>query len=69
MFNNDKHRYMFNASVVYDIADWLNVAARVRIDNTYTTRLTRFHASSSPLRTGDNATKPMGSYNRNEGEV
>lgn len=30
--NNSKRRYMFNASLKYDIADWLNVTGRVRLD-------------------------------------
>lgn len=30
---NNRQRYMFNASLKYDILDWLNVTGRVRIDN------------------------------------
>lgn len=31
--NNDKHRYMLNLTAAYDILDWLNIAARVKVDN------------------------------------
>ncbi len=31
---NDKDRYMLNASLNYEILDWLNVSGRVRMDNT-----------------------------------
>lgn len=33
---NKKDRYMLNASLKYDILDWLNVVGRVRIDNANT---------------------------------
>ena len=31
---NEKKRYMLNAGLTYDILDWLNVSARIRVDNT-----------------------------------
>ena len=31
--NNDKHRYMLCLTAAYDILPWLNVAARVKVDN------------------------------------
>lgn len=30
---NDKNRYMLNANLSYDILPWLNIAGRIRIDN------------------------------------
>ncbi len=30
---NNKKRYMFNASLSYDVLDWLNLGGRVRVDN------------------------------------
>lgn len=30
---NNKKRYMFNASLSYDVLDWLNLSGRVRVDN------------------------------------
>lgn len=53
MFTNEKHRYMFSFRAQYDILSWLNIAARARIDNTYSTIKTRFHATTYPLFTGD----------------
>lgn len=67
MFTNHKHRYMFNASLVYDITDWLNVSGRVRIDNTYSDRRTRFYATTRPLLTGEESLEnAKGSYGHTE---
>lgn len=33
---NKKDRYMLNAGLSYQIFDWLNIAGRVRLDNTST---------------------------------
>ena len=62
IFSSNKHRYMFNARAQYDILDWLNIAGRVRVDNTYNSIGYKFHASTSPLLTGDIVDRPMGSY-------
>ena len=45
---NKKDRFMFNASLSYDILDWLNVSGRVRLDNSFTTYTEKFHASTFP---------------------
>ena len=37
MFVSKKKRYMFYANVKYDILSWLNIAGRIRVDNTNTT--------------------------------
>ena len=66
MFNNDKHRYMFNARAQYDFADWINLAGRIRIDNTYNTNSTKFYATTWSLFTNDDTNKPMGNYAHNE---
>lgn len=44
-----RKRYMFMASLRYDILDWLNVTGRVRVDNTHTESETRYHASGQGL--------------------
>ncbi|MGP1538461.1 SusC/RagA family TonB-linked outer membrane protein [Bacteroides pyogenes] len=44
-----RKRYMFMASLKYDILDWLNVAGRVRVDNTSTEAETRYHASGQGM--------------------
>ena len=41
-----KQRYMFNASLKYDICPWLYVAGRVRVDNAYTTYEEKYYAST-----------------------
>ena len=41
-----KDRYMFYTQVKYDITSWLNVAARVRMDNTYTEKEDKRYAST-----------------------
>ena len=66
LFYSQKHRYMFNARAQYDIFDWLNIAGRVRIDNTYTTQNTKFYASTLSLLVGDKTEHPMGSFSKSE---
>jgi TonB-linked SusC/RagA family outer membrane protein len=44
--NNDRKRYMFNASVSYDIFDWLNLSGRVRVDNANNDYTEKFYAST-----------------------
>lgn len=43
---NRKDRYMLNASLSYDILDWLNVSGRIRIDNSNTAYTEKFYAST-----------------------
>ena len=45
---NKKDRYMLNASLSYDILDWLNIAGRVRVDNSITKYTEKFYASTLP---------------------
>lgn len=42
-----KRRYMFNASLKWEIFDWLNVAGRVRIDNSDFDTYENFHATTN----------------------
>ena len=44
---NKKDRFMLNASLSYDILDWLNVAGRVRMDQSFTTYTEKFHATTA----------------------
>lgn len=46
---NDKDRYMINASLSYDILSWLNVGGRVRIDNSINTYTQKYYASTEPV--------------------
>ena len=43
---DDKDRFMFNAGLTYNICDWLSVAARVRLDQTFMTSERKIYASS-----------------------
>ena len=53
---SSKDRYMFNIGWSYDILDWLNVAARVKMDNTINKSETKVYATTrypnNPLDTG-----------------
>ncbi|MDR0938648.1 MAG: SusC/RagA family TonB-linked outer membrane protein [Mediterranea sp.] len=43
---NKKKRYMMSASLSYDILDWLNIAGRVRVDNSSGTYEQKLYAST-----------------------
>ena len=62
---NNKKRYMASAGLSYQILDWLNVAGRVRIDNTHSEYEGKLYASSSNTRT-DGSTQ--GHYTVNNGQ-
>lgn len=46
---NKKQRYMANASLKYDVTDWLNVTGRVRIDNSAINYEEKRYASTTTL--------------------
>ena len=46
-----KDRYMINASLTYDILDWLSVAGRIRVDNSNSDYTEKLYASTNNLRT------------------
>ena len=48
-----KQRYMFNASLKYDILPWLYVMGRVRVDNAYTTYEEKYYASTIRVLSGE----------------
>jgi TonB-linked SusC/RagA family outer membrane protein len=52
--SNDRKRYMLNASLNYDIFDWLNVIGRARIDNTNNDFTEKYYASTNPTLAGPN---------------
>jgi TonB-linked SusC/RagA family outer membrane protein len=52
--NNDRKRYMVNATLSYDILDWLNVTARARIDNTHNGYTEKLYASTNATLAGSN---------------
>lgn len=44
--NLEKRRYMFNASLKWDIAPWINVTGRVRVDNSDQDGYEKYYAST-----------------------
>ena len=62
---NNKKRYMASAGLSYQILDWLNVAGRVRIDNTHSEYEGKLYASTSTTLT-DGSTQ--GHYTVNNGQ-
>jgi len=46
-----KDRYMLNASLTYDILDWLSVSGRIRVDNSNSDYTEKLYASTNNLRT------------------
>ncbi len=57
---NNRQRYMFNASLKYDILSWLNVTGRVRIDNVYSKGENQLYATTDTYWTQGSL---KGSYN------
>lgn len=51
--SNKKDRYMLSASLKYDIADWINVSGRIRVDNSNTTSEDKRYASTEGLFAGE----------------
>lgn len=71
MFTTEKKRYMFYASAKYDILDWLNVAGRIRIDNTSSNIERKLSASSLLLHAQSNKgnyTKTVEEYRQTYGD-
>lgn len=46
LFNNDKDRFMVNASLKYKILDWFDITGRVRVDNAYNRWTKKLYAST-----------------------
>lgn len=46
---NTKNRYMFNVGLTYKITDWMNIAARYRMDDTYVLFERKIYASSDQV--------------------
>ncbi|MCU7693054.1 SusC/RagA family TonB-linked outer membrane protein [Haoranjiania flava] len=62
MFISDKTRYMLHARAQYDILSWMNIAGRVRVDNTNSVIQRKLYASTLQLFT--NSSK--GSYHKTD---
>ena len=46
IFTRERDRYMLNAGLKFEIADWINVSGRVRVDNTVTHDEKKLYAST-----------------------
>ena len=44
--NLEKRRYMFNASLKWEIAPWINITGRVRVDNSDQDGYEKYYAST-----------------------
>lgn len=64
MRTNKRDRYMLNLNAKYQVNDWLNIAGRVRIDNTVGENEKKYWASTIQLFAGEN-----GSYFANKQHV
>ena len=51
---NDKKRYTLNASLKWQIADWIDVTGRVKLDNTSNRNTYKIYASSDQLFSSEN---------------
>jgi len=49
---NRKYRYMMNAGLTFKITDWLNVAARIRIDNSTNKYSQKYYATTNTTLSG-----------------
>ena len=49
LFENTAHRYTFNATLKWDIADWITLTGRVRTDNMVMNYTRKIYASSDKL--------------------
>lgn len=58
------HRYMFSASVTYELYKWLSLSGRLRMDNQHTSGETKYHASTYEWWT---AGSPKGLYGQSRG--
>jgi TonB-linked SusC/RagA family outer membrane protein len=59
-FNNDKKRYVFSTALKYNIAPWLNITGRAKLDNNNTVAEKKYDASTSGL-----FASPAGAYYNN----
>ncbi|MDR1680763.1 MAG: SusC/RagA family TonB-linked outer membrane protein, partial [Prevotellaceae bacterium] len=52
IFENDKNRYMMSGGLKYDIADWINVTGRVKMDVNRTDHRRKYYASTDGIFAG-----------------
>ena len=64
LFPNQKQRYMTNASLRYNLSDWINLTGRVKMDRSNDRFERKFHASTNMLFASEN-----GFYSLNEAQT
>lgn len=47
LHTSSKKRYMIYGNLTYDLTDWMNVAGRIRLDNTYSDNQKKYYASTA----------------------
>ena len=62
---NSRKRYIFTGGITYKITDWMNVAGRIRVDNTNSLYTEKLYATSNPTLL-ENSKK--GKYTETRGE-
>ncbi len=62
VFTHDKKRYMSNVGLNYQVLDWLNLAGRVRVDNSYTEHERKMYATTPALHAGGASTEESKGY-------
>ena len=62
IFTHDKDRYMFNASAKYDVAEWFDIAARVRFDNAHSDHQRKMYATTPALHAGGGSDEESKGY-------
>ncbi|MDU1889093.1 MAG: SusC/RagA family TonB-linked outer membrane protein [Dysgonomonas sp.] len=62
VFTHDKKRYMANVGLKYQVFDWLNLAGRIRMDNSYTEHERKMYATTPALHAGGPSTEESKGY-------
>ena len=70
---NSRKRYMFTGGITYKITDWMNVAGRIRVDNTNSLYTEKLYATSNPTLLENSKkgkyTEPRGEERQTYGDV
>jgi TonB-linked SusC/RagA family outer membrane protein len=62
LFEHNKHRYMINTALSYNVSERINLTGRARIDNAYTHHTRKMYATSNALHAGGEKTETSKGY-------
>ena len=62
IFEHKKRRYIANATLQYDVTDWLNLKGRIRIDDATIDHTRKLYATSDALHAGGKSTEESKGY-------